>query len=309
MRLPTLLFVSLAFTAATFAAEPPKIRVLIVDGQNNHDWPPTTAWLKKFLAATGRCTVAVSTTPPKEIAATDPAWTAWRPKFADYDVVLSNFNGGDKANGTRWPADVEAAFENYVRGGGGFVSFHAANNAFLGWPAYNDMVGLLWRDKNFGPGLIIDENEKIVVVPAGEGRGAGHPPRYTFQMTTLIADHPITPGFPKAWLHPSEQLTHGQRGPEAVVRGGELTILTCARDDALKENEPMDWVRTCGKGRVYVTMLGHSWKAEEPDNPNLHCAGFQTLFLRGLEWTATGKVTAPLPADFPTAEKISLRPD
>jgi hypothetical protein len=25
-------------------AEPAKIRVLIIDGQNNHDWPPATAW-------------------------------------------------------------------------------------------------------------------------------------------------------------------------------------------------------------------------------------------------------------------------
>lgn len=302
-------------TVALAATEPAKFRVLIIDGQNNHDWPPATAWLKTFLSASGRCTVDVSTTPPKETAATDPAWAAWsrqlasRGWFSDYDVVVSNFNGGHQANATRWPADVERAFEAYVRSGGGFVSFHAANNAFLGWPAYNDMVGLLWRDKSFGPGLIIDDHEKIVVVPAGAGRGAGHPPRFTFQMTTLATEHPITRGMPKKWLHPSEQLTHGQRGPESVVAGGELTILTYAHDDALGENEPMDWVHTYGRGRVYVTMLGHTWKNEAPDNPNLHCAGFQTLFLRGVEWAATGKVTVPVPADFPTAEKISVRPE
>ncbi len=305
MRLLVLFF---AAVAAGFAA-PEKIRVLLIDGQNNHDWPPASAWLKKFLEVSGRCTVAVSTTPPKGVPAADPAWAAWRPKFADYDVVLSNFNGGHLADGTRWPREVEVAFENYVRGGGGFVSFHAANNAFLGWPAYNEMVGLLWRDKNFGPGLVVSDDEKIVIIPTGEGRSAGHPPRLTFQMTTLTTEHPITRGFPKKWLHPSEQLTHGQRGPAAVVTGGELTVLTYARDETLKENEPMDWVRTFGQGRVYVTMLGHTWKNEEPDNPNLHCAGFQTLFLRGLEWAATGRVTVPMPPDFPTAEKISLRPD
>ena len=300
------LFLFLA-SVALAAAEPAKIRVLIVDGQNNHDWPPTTAWLKKFLVASGRCTVDVSTTPPKEAPAA--AWDAWRPRFSDYAVVLSNFNGGHQPDATRWPHEVEVAFENYVRGGGGFVSFHAANNAFLGWPAYNEMVGLLWRDKNFGPSVVIGENDEVVVVPTGAGRSAGHPPRYTFQMTTLTTDHPITRGFPKKWLHPSEQLTHGQHGPAAAVAGGALTILTYARDEALKENEPMDWVRAYGKGRVYVTMLGHTWKNEEPDNPNLHCAGFQTLFLRGLEWAATGAVTIPVPADFPTADKTSVRPD
>ena len=40
-----------------------------------------------------------------------------------------------------------------------FVSLHAANNAFLHWTAYNEIVGLLWRDKNFGPGIIIDDQD------------------------------------------------------------------------------------------------------------------------------------------------------
>ena len=56
-----------------------------------------------------------------------------------------------------------------------------------------------------------------------------------------------------------EQLTHGQHGP---ARG--LTILTYAHSPVSEKNEPMDWVRNYGKGRVYVTMLGHTWK----DEPN-----------------------------------------
>jgi uncharacterized protein len=301
MRLIPLFLALLALAPA--AAAPPKIRVLIIDGINNHDWPPTTAWLQAFLLASERCTVEVSTTPPREAPAA--AWAAWRPNFSAYNVVLSNWNGGHQPDAIRWPPEVEAAFERYVRGGGGFVSFHAANNAFLGWPAYNEMVGLLWRDRKFGPGIIVDDQDRVVVVPAGEGRNAGHPPRLDFVVTTLPADHPITRGFPKKWRHPSEQLTHGQHGLESVVRGGALTILTCARDEALGENEPMDWVRTYGRGRVYVTMLGHTWKNEP--SPNLRCAGFQTLLLRGVEWAATGNVTVPMPADFPSAEKISVR--
>ena len=44
-----------------------------------------------------------------------------------------------------------------------------------------------------------------------------------------------------------EQLTHGQHGPAAG-----LTILTYAWSKDVNENEPLDWVRTYGKGRVYV---------------------------------------------------------
>jgi hypothetical protein len=35
--------------------------------------------------------------------------------------------------------------------------------------------------------------------------------------------------------------------------------------------------------------------------------GFIISFTRGVQWAATGKVTQPIPADFPTAEKPSFR--
>ena len=41
----------------------------------------------------------------------------------------------------------------------------------------------------------------------------------------------------------------------------------------------------------------------------MQCAGFQTLLLRGAEWCATGKVKQKVPNDFPTADKVSLRPN
>jgi type 1 glutamine amidotransferase len=48
------------------------------------------------------------------------------------------------------------------------------------------------------------------------------------------------------------------------------------------ENEPMDWIRVYGKGRVYSTMLGHTWTGEP--TTNLDCVGFQTLLARGAQW-------------------------
>src|SRR3546814_1695898 len=74
--------------------------------------------------------------------------------------------------------------------------------------------------------------------------------------------HPITRGLPARFAVQSEQLTYGQHGPEAVIRGGALTFLTYAWCEAVQEREPMDWVRRWGKGRVYVTMLGHTWHDE-----------------------------------------------
>lgn len=277
--------------SASAASGPAKLRVLIVDGVNNHDWAPTTAAISKLLRSSGRFAVDVSTSPSRD--APPEAWASWQPRFAGYDVVLSNFNGGDQAGAIMWPEDVRRSFETYVRKGGGFVSLHAANNAFPGWIAYEKMVGLLWRDKSFGPGLYFGDSDRPVIVPTGKGLEPGHGPRHDFIMTTLPTGHPITRGFPRQWQHVSEQLTHGQHGLDSVVRGGAITYLTYAWSKDSKHGEPLDWVRRYGRGRIYVTMLGHTW-AGEP-SPNLDSPGFQALLLRGTEWAGSGQATIPVP--------------
>jgi hypothetical protein len=40
----------------------------------------------------------------------------------------------------------------------------------------------------------------------------------------------------------------------------------------------------------------------------MKCVGFIATYQRGCEWAATGKVTQKVPADFPTAERVSIRP-
>src|SRR6478672_13504402 len=42
-----------------------KIRVVIIDGQNNHNWRATTPVMKKALEDSGRFTVDVATTPER----------------------------------------------------------------------------------------------------------------------------------------------------------------------------------------------------------------------------------------------------
>jgi trehalose utilization protein len=281
------------------AQKTPPLKILIVDGMNNHDWQYSTGAVRKILAATGRFTVDVSTTPTRE----DPkeSWDQWRPDFQQYNAVFVNFNGGHKDDGIRWPTAVEQSLERYVRGGGGLIVFHAANNAFLHWEAFNDMIGLGWRYKGFGPGLAVADDGKILTIPLGNGMNPGHGPRHDFQMRVVNTAHPITEGIPTLWMHPSEQLTHGQHGP---AQG--LTILTSAYSKDSKQNEPMDWVRNYGKGSVYTTMLGHSWKNEP--NPNYECIGFRTLLARGVEWAASSRVTIPVPERFPTADAPLLRP-
>src|SRR4051812_37421433 len=99
-----------------------KIRALIVDGFSNHDWNQTTVLLRGVLKAAGGFEVSVSTAP---IDPNTAAWAAWRPRFADYDVVIQTCNEG-AMNGLLtgvkpkpdWPDAVKRDFVDFVRNGG-----------------------------------------------------------------------------------------------------------------------------------------------------------------------------------------------
>ncbi|MEA2630570.1 MAG: uncharacterized protein QOE66_789, partial [Chloroflexota bacterium] len=99
-----------------------------------------------------------------------------------------------------------------------------------------------------------------------------------------------------------DELYHGQRGPAE-----DMEILATAYSDKGKggtgTNEPMVWVIPYGKGRVFTTVMGH---VGGNDTTAIRCVGFETVMLRGTEWAATGKVTIPIPANFPTADEVRL---
>jgi type 1 glutamine amidotransferase len=255
------------------SAQQKVLRALIVDGVNNHDWAAATRAIRSTLEGTGRFRVSVATWP-------EP------PEFSQFDVVICNFNSGHLPDSKRWPAEREKSLVEYVRNGGGLVIYHAANNSFPAWREYNEMMGLGWREPGYGEGRAV-VNGKVVAIPKGEGLAPGHGPRHDFELFVLEGKSPITAGLPVHWIHPSEQLTHGQHGPAEGI-----TVLTYAFSEVSHQGEPMDWVRQYGRGRVYTTMLGHTWKDEA--NPNLDDLGFQTLFSRGTEWAATGSVTLPV---------------
>ena len=275
--------VGLMLSATATAAEP--IRVLIIDGQNNHNWKGTTPILKDFLEKSGRFTVDVSTTPPGN--APKEAWDSFRPKFAAYGAVLSNYNG------ELWPEQVQRDLESYVSGGGGLVIVHAANNAFPEWVEFNKMIGLGWRAANYGNRVTVDGEGKVVETPKGEGPGAGHGSQHDFAVVVRDRSHPVMQGIPAEWMHVKDELYHGQRGP-----GTSMHILATAfaakSTGGTEAHEPMVWWIPYGKGKVFTTVMGHA-------EISMKCIGFQTIVDRGTEWVATGKVTIPVPEKFPSA--------
>ena len=201
-------------TTSSAGCASPKLRALIIDGQSNHDWAATTTYVNLALLDSGRFTVDVATTPTKK--APPEAWLAFRPDFSKYDVVLSNYNNYyPSGTGSRWPQEVEKALETYVTDGGGLVVIHAANNAFPHWPAWNRMVGLCWRKKDFGDRLAFDDAGNLIRTPAGEGLNSRHGDVHQYRVRIRDPQHPITKGLPTEWMHAEDELYHAQRGPQA----------------------------------------------------------------------------------------------
>jgi type 1 glutamine amidotransferase len=246
-----MLIVGLAACASIASAGEEALRILLITGRNNHNWKATTPVLKDMYEKSGRFTVTI-TLKPEILTAAD---------FAKCDVVVSNWSNWPNTNERDWGADTEKAFLDFIRGGGGFVVFHAAAATFHGWPEFQELIGTTWAKGKTGHGRV-----------------------HEFEVKIDDAEHPITKGMKGFTM--ADELWH------RVGRTGELKVLCSAMSAKDKggsgQVEPAAHWREFGKGRCFHFILGH-------DARTIQNEGWQTLMLRGTEWAATGKVTIPIP--------------
>ncbi len=291
-----------ASSASAPAAAGDPIRVLIIDGVNNHDWERTTEATRATLEQTGRFVVQVSTSPRQR--ASREEWEAWRPRFSDYQVVLSNFNDDCEHVGgceSLWSEATKADLETFVREGGGFVSVHAADNHDANWLEYNKMIGMGgWGGRQAGVhGSIMRllDGEWTATSP-DEGISGEHGRRRDFLVVHDQPDHPILAGLPTAWMHAEDELYSSLRGPAENVE-----VLAHSYSLYTNEDEPILMIITYGEGKIFHVPMGHYNDESEPFGASLHCVGFQTVLARGTEYVATGVVTIGIPDSFPGAEE------
>jgi len=312
------------------------LKVLILDGENNHwIWPKTTIMMKDYLEQTGRFRVDIARKkytwhgsnqrdkefykrvalieefPIKDskqtVAVVEPKVDAeFSPSFSEYDVVVSNL--GWKAS--EWPEKTKQSFIEYMKNGGGLVVIHAANNSFGEWKEFNEMIGVGgWGGRNVesGPYIYFDRENNLTIDPS-DGRCGSHGPQKEFLIKNRAPDHPIMKGLPAEWMHSKDELYENLRGPAKNV-----TVLATAfsekRTTGPKENkrvegtdrhEPMLMVINYGKGKIFHSTLGHM-------DYSMESVGFVTTLQRGAEWAATGEVTIPVPEDFPSAIEPKAR--
>ena len=291
---------------AQTSAESPKIKALIVDGQNNHNWRGTTPVLKTILERSGRFTVEVATTPTKKDKETDAeAYTknmaAYKPDFAKYDVVIGNYNSNETRDD--WSPETKKALEEYIENGGGFVVYHAADNSFPNWEAYNKMIGLGGWERGHLPAtagkyLYWEDGKAVTSSESGKPRG-NHGPQWAYLIEVRDTGHPITAGLPSTFRHCQDELYDYMWGPAEKV-----TILATAFADKDRggsgRHEPVLMTISYGKGRIFHTVLADGV-------PQVKSVSFIVTFLRGTEWAATGKVTIPVPDDFPGKDEPTFR--
>jgi type 1 glutamine amidotransferase len=230
-------------------APPAKIQALIITGQNGHDWRATTPVLRRVLEDTGRF----------EVRVTEEYRGAGQETLAPYDVVILNYYE-KKQPELSWGERADTALLNYVRGGKGLVVYHFAVAAFDGWGEYEKMCGANWRPNN-----------------------GHHSARHDFTVTIKDQEHPVTRGMRVSFLQSNGELYANLKWqPE-----GAYHVLATAWDDHSRYkpgekqpvpgpglDQPMLWTVNYGKGRVFVTALGH-----DPDA--MKGGGFVATLTRG----------------------------
>ena len=163
----------------------------------------------------------------------------------DYDVLLMHFKNYDPLErGGR----ARSNLTRFVQQGGGLVLFHFACGAFEQWDGFLDLAGRVW-----------DKTKR------------GHDPHGPFTVHMIDREHPITRGLDDFEITDELYTCLGGDRP--------IQVLATARSKVDGQDYPIAFVRTCGKGRVFHTVLGHDVGA-------IAAPGLDKLLQRGCLWAA-----------------------
>jgi type 1 glutamine amidotransferase len=126
-------------------------------------------------------------------------------------------------------AGEQAAFERFIRHGGGFVGIHAATDTGYEWPWYGGLVGNYFR-------------RHPVIQPA--------------KLNVVDASHASTRHLPIDWKRTDEwyDFRHDlDPGITVLIRIDESSY----RGGRMGANHPMAWYHLYDGGRAWYTALGH----------------------------------------------------
>ena len=201
------------------AAAPPDLRILLFTKTAGfrHDSIPTAVQALSELGARLRI----------RVDATEDGAVFTDQRLRRYDTVVFLLTTGDVLDDRQ-----QAAFQRYVRSGGGFAGVHSASDTEHDWPWYGGLVGAYFR---------------------------AHP---QIQQAAVLVSDPrdaSTRGLPRRWTRTDEWYAFATN-PRGTVR--VLATLDEASyvpaDSAMGEDHPIAWSHLYDGGRAWYTALGHT---------------------------------------------------
>jgi cytochrome c len=155
-----------------------------------------------------------------------------------------------------------AAFERWVRRGGGVVSIHAAANGDRDWR---------WKTEMQGGARFLDH-------PTGDRQ---------FQPADVQVedgDHPATESLPPVWTRADEwySFTANPRGQVHVLMTLEEGSYDLGGATPMGEDHPIAWCSNYDGGRHLYTALGH----ESPDSPAWSQPLYRSHIRGAIRWAA-----------------------
>jgi type 1 glutamine amidotransferase len=129
-------------------------------------------------------------------------------------------------------AAQQAAFEAYVRGGGGYVGVHAAADTEYGWPFYAELVGAYF---------------------------ARHPRVQRADVRVVDPGHPATAHLPATWTRTDEWYDY--RAPPRGARVLATLDESSYAGGGMGADHPHAWCRAYAGGRSFYTGGGHTAQA------------------------------------------------
>lgn len=185
------------------------------------------------------------------IASSDPAVFAAE-RLAEVDVVVFAVTSGNVLD-----AAGRAAFEPWVRGGGGVVGLHSASATEYDWPFFVALIGARFRT---------------------------HPPVLTVaDVTVEDPTAPVIAGLPSRWPRTDEWYAFHERpedqGVHVVLALDEATAQPPLPDDQRAGYHPIAWTDDRLGGRMFYTAMGHTPESyAEP--------AFLDLIAQAITWVA-----------------------
>ncbi|MFF7994294.1 ThuA domain-containing protein [Kitasatospora xanthocidica] len=199
-------------------AAPPPFKVLVFSKTNGwrHDSIPVAVQTLKDLGAANGFTVDAT----EDDTVFTPA------NLAGYRAVVFALTTGDVLN-----AGEKAAFEGYIRAGGGYAGIHSASDTEYGWPFYGQVVGAYFKS---------------------------HPAQQQARVVVEDRANPSTAHLPATWSRWDEwyNFRTNPRGSVHVLASLDESSYDPGSDRM--GDHPITWCGQVQGGRSWYTAMGHT---------------------------------------------------